>query len=383
MRITLLECKRMTGRTVLFAFFAFVLVLSVYDSYRNLDRYHVYDEPEMTWKDNLSEARKASRGLYLDRECMEALREDMDRYGYLNGENITDLVISNYDGKTLEELSEEEMDQFFQTRTKMIRENLVQDAKKGYTDKEIADFTDKAEAVSSLSMEYAEGWKALEETMGSFLLLIVVMISALMLPLFGRDPSVKMEEMVRSCKYGKRELDRARIMAAYPTATVLYVCSMAVWFVIRMLPFGFDGADQPIQSNIRTFFSLYNITYIRQFLWNLLIGYVVLVFMVSLVLLVTILLKNILAGASVIAIFLVMLVIFNQVYSYPAYHWFTNFMPVRMTDFWHFYTENELYRIGGSSISCMNWSIEVSLVLSLVFLVAGLIALHVYRKKGL
>ncbi|MDE6851345.1 MAG: hypothetical protein K2J67_02505 [Lachnospiraceae bacterium] len=248
---------------------------------------------------------------------------------------------------------------------------------------EIANFMDKAKSLSTLSMGYAEGWKALEETMGNFLFLLVTVISVLVLPLFGRDSAVKMEEMVRSSRYGKRQLDWARIKAAYLTATVLYVCSMAVCFIIVMLPFGFDGADQPIQSNVRTFFSLYNISYLQQFLWNLFRGYVVLVFMVSLALLVTILLKNILASGSVIAIFMVMLVICNQIYLYPVNHWFTNFMPVRMTDFWHFYTGNELYRIFGHSISCMNWSVVVSLILSVVFLAVGLIVLYVDRKRGL
>ena len=106
-------------------------------------------------------------------------------------------------------------------------------------------------------------------------------------------------------------------------------------------------------------------------------------FMVSLTLIVTILLKNILAGASVIAIFLVMLVIFNQVYLYPVNHWFANFMPVRMTNFWHFYVGNELYRICGFSISCMRWSIVISLTLSVIFLVSSFTVLYANRKKGL
>lgn len=381
MKITLLECRRMIGRTVLLGFLAFVLVVSVYDSHRNLDRYNL-DEQGIIWKDNLSEARKASEGLCLDRECMEGLWEDAKRYGYVNGENIMELVTANY-GKTLEELSADEMGKFFKTRTDTILENLVSDVDKGYTDEEIAHFMGKAKTLSKLSIGYAEGWKALEETMGNFIFLLVIVISVLVLPLFGRNPSVKMEEMVRSSRYGKRQLDKARITAAYLTATVLYVCSMTIYFVIVMLPFGFDGMEQPIQSNVRTFFSLYNITYMQQFLWNLFRGYVVLVFMVSLALLVTILLRNILASGALLAIFLVMLVICNQIYLYPVNHWFTNFMPVRMTDFWQFYVGNELYRICGFSISCMSWSIVVSLILSMLFLVISLIVLYNYRKKGL
>ena len=371
----------MMGRMVFAGFVAFILVFSIYYSHRNLVRYNL-DEQGITWKDNLSEARKTSEGLYLDKESMEDLREDANRYGYVNSENIMELVTANY-GKSLEELSADEMEQFLQTRADTIHENLVSNVNQGYTDKEITDFMNKAKPLSALSMGYAEGWKALEETMGSFVFLLVIVISVLTLPLFGRDPAVKMEKMVRSSKYGKRQLDRARIIAAYLMATVLYACSMVVYFVIIMLPFGFDGANQFIQSNARTFFSLYNISYLQQFLWNLFRGYVVLIFMVSMVLMVTILIKNILASGAIIAIFMVMLVIFNQIYLYPVNHWFTNFMPVKMTDFWYFYTGNELYRIFGLSISCMSWSIIVSLVLSGGILVAGLIALHVYRKKGL
>ena len=385
MKITVLECKRMISRMIFLGFLAFVLVVSVYDSQKNLDKYNVHNAQgiAVTWKDNLSSAKSASRGLYLDKECMESLREDANRYGYLNGENITELIFSNYERKTLEELSDDEMDRFFQIRAETIYENLIQDTSKGYTDEEIADFMGKAKSFSSLSMEYAEGWKVSAEKMGNFVLLIVIIISVLVLPLFGHDPAVRMEELVRSSRYGKRQLDMARITAAYLAATVLYVCSMAIYSIIVMLPFGFDGADQPIQSNVMTFFSLYNITYMQQFLLNLFRGYAVLIFMVSLVLTITILLKNILAGASVIAIFLVMLVIFNQVYLYPVNHWFTNFMPVRMTDFRQFYTGNELYRIFGFSISCMSWSIVISLILSMTFLAVGLTALYINRKKGL
>ena len=381
MKVIRLECKRMMGRMVFAGFVAFILVFSVYYSHRNLVRYNL-DEQGITWKDNLSEAQKASEGLSLDKESMEDLREDANRYGYVNGENIMELITANYE-KSLEELSADEMEQFFQTRADTIHENLVSDVNNDYTDEEIVNFMDKAKSLSTLSMGYAEGWKALEETMGNFVFLLVIVISVLTLPLFGRDPAVKMEEMVRSSKYGKRQLDRARIIAAYLMATVLYACSMVVYFVIIMLPFGFDGANQFIQSNARTFFSLYNISYLQQFLWNLFRGYVVLIFMVSMVLMVTILIKNILASGAIIAIFMVMLVIFNQIYLYPINHWFTNFMPVKMTDFWYFYTGNELYRIFGLSISCMSWSIIVSLVLSGGILVTGLIALHVYRKKGL
>ena len=40
MKIMILECKRMVNRIILLGFLAFVLIFSVYDSQRNLDRYN-------------------------------------------------------------------------------------------------------------------------------------------------------------------------------------------------------------------------------------------------------------------------------------------------------------------------------------------------------
>ena len=115
----------MMGGMVFWGFLVFVLVLSFSDSHRNLSRYHLYGE-RGTWREHLSEARKASEGVYLDKGVMEDLREDADRYGSVNGENIMELVTANY-GKPLEELSADEMEQFFQTRAAAIHENLVSD----------------------------------------------------------------------------------------------------------------------------------------------------------------------------------------------------------------------------------------------------------------
>ena len=377
MRIIWLESKRVMNRMALLGFLAFVLVVSAYYSHRNLLRY----DQVGTWKDTLQRMRNISEGLSLDEKCIKGLVEDKSRYGYPYSDDITEMIVTNY-GKFLEDLSEKEMKRFFQVRAERICENLLLDEKKGYTDAEIKKIMEQATALSALSLGYASGWKILVEKMGNYVLFLLVVISALLLPLFGRDTEIKMEEMVCTTRHGRRRLSMARMAAAYLTATILYFVGMAVHFVAVMLPFGLDGAGQPIQSNLSTFFSLYNITYARQFLWNLLRGYVALIFMVSLVLMVTILIKNILASGSVIAIFIVTLLIFNQITLYPVNHWFANFMPVRMTDGTRFFVENELYRIGGASISCMSFSIVVSLALSVFFLAGSLIVLHVQSVQS-
>ncbi len=247
MRVVIVECKRIISKTVLWCFLGFVIFVSVC---------HV--------KTNV------------------------------NNENISALISADYEEKTLEELSEDDM--------------------------------------------------------GSFVILLNLVITALILPLFGRDSNVQMEELVRSARFGQKRLDFSRILSAYLLATLFYVCSVAIYFIVVMLPLGIDMV-------------------------NFLAGYVGLVFMVSVALMVTIILKNLLASASLIAIFYVMLIVINQLYVYEINHWFANFMPVRMAQFRHFYTENELYCIMGRSVPCLDWSIAVSLFLSVIFLVIVILVL--------
>ena len=384
MRLVITECKRILGRGGVFVFLALVLLASLYHSRRNLERYNQYDEDGICvgWPETLSEAKRMSEGLYLDTACMMELKKDADTYGYLNGENINALISENYERKTLQELSKEDMEGFFEKRVETISENLTQDLKKNYTDQETERLMEKAQNLSELPAGYAEGWKTLSENMGNFVFLLLLLLSALLLPVFGRDSQVQMEELAHSAKFGKRKLDQSRIASAYLIVTALYWCGMAVYFIIVMAPFGFNGAGQPIQNDVRMFYSLYQITYFQQFLINLLIGYAALLFLTGLTLSVTIILKNSLAGASVIGAFCVMLLIFNQVYVYQVDHWFANFMTVKMTDFRHFYTGNEFYRILGVSVPCLNWSVMVSLVLSAVFLMIEILVLRKNRKKG-
>ena len=53
------------------------------------------------------------------------MQNNENRYGYLNNENISDIISVNYEGKTLEELSEADMESLLQIRSDKINENLM------------------------------------------------------------------------------------------------------------------------------------------------------------------------------------------------------------------------------------------------------------------
>lgn len=107
------------------------------------------------------------------------------------------------------------------------------------------------------------------------------------------------------------------------------------------------------------------------------------IFMISLTLLVTVMTEGVLTGAVVIVFFWILLLVFDQMALYPVNHYFCNLMPLRMTDFTHYYIGNETYRILGNSISSLSWVILVSLLSSVFMMISTISFSNIRLRKGL
>ena len=62
----------------------------------------------------------------------------------------------------------------------------------------------------------------MNKDMSTFVPLLILFISVLLLPIFGSDTKVSMKELYRSTRYGKKTLDTARILTAFIVGSVLY-----------------------------------------------------------------------------------------------------------------------------------------------------------------
>lgn len=151
-----------------------------------------------------------------------------------------------------------------------------------------------------------------------------------------------------------------------------------MFFVIKMIPFGFEGWNQCIQSNSKMFFSVYPITNLQQFFLNGMIGLAALLFAVSFLIFITVFMEKVMSSAVVFIFFWILLLLFDQMYLWPVNHFFANFMPLRMTSFSHYYIGNEIYRVFGVSLSCMVWSILLSGLIAGILL---LLAIMIIKKK--
>ena len=356
-----IESKRILSKRVFLLFLSLVLLFSVGSTYYSLKPYMVpgVDGIVVSWQENLAHARINLQEKTIDWNLLSFIRQ-RENITYVDEISLDEIARLNYEGKTVQELTDEEIGSFYQIRLSRIQAMLEENQYTQYTQGEKEYFIQKAKKLSEIPFGYAEGWKVLNQDMSAFVPLLIIFISVLLLPLFGTDQKVNMNELYRSTKHGKKTLDTARILTAFMVGSVLYVLGMLLFWVIKMIPFGLEGGMQYIQSNMITFFSVYNITYLQQFIINTAVGFVALLFDVCLLILITVVMEKIMNSAVVFSFFWIILLLFNQMYLWTLNHYFANFMPLRMTAFSHYYTGNEIYRIFGHSFSVLSWSIFLS-----------------------
>ena len=175
------------------------------------------------------------------------------------------------------------------------------------------------------------------------------MISIIIMPLFADDAQTKMKELCQSAKNGKKRFDLARITTAFGVGSILYFAAVIFYFLVKMIPFGFSGGGEYIQSNEETFYSVFHITYAEQFVWNCSHGYIVLIFVISMTILLAVLMEKIMAGIAAVSFYWILLLIMEKMISFEVNHVFANFMPLRLSGSRDFYTNNEIYRFAGKT----------------------------------
>lgn len=370
------ESRRILKKEVFFIFLAVVILLSVSSTCQAVKSYELWDEGGVvaSGRENLKHGKEdaVSRSI----EDAIVMCRGLEEAVYVEETNIEKLVALNYQNKTAGALSDAEIKLFFENRLGEIERRLDENINVDYTESEKERFRKEAEKLTSLTVGFSEGWKVLNRDIGRLIVMISVMISIIIMPLFAEETQTGMQELIRSAMKGKRQLDFARIITAYVMGSILYFFAVFLCFLIEMMPFGFAGANEYIQSSENTFFSVFHISYLQQFAWNCLRGYVALIFVVSMTILISVMLEQVMAGYAAICFFWGLLLIMNQMISFEVNHMFANFMPLRLAGSLDFYNRNEIYRVAGRTFDSIVWCPVVALILSVGMAVSAVWRLH-------
>lgn len=371
------ESRRILKKEVFFIFLSVVILLSVSSTCQAVKRYELWDEGGVvaSGRENLKHGKEnaVSRSI----EDAIVMCRGLEEAVYVEETNIEKLVALNYQNKTAGALSDAEINLFFENRLGEIERRLDENINVDYTESEKERFREEAEKLTSLTVGFSEGWKVLNRDIGRLIVIISVMISIIIMPLFTEETQTGMQELIRSAMKGKRQLDFARIITAYGMGSILYFFAVFLCFLIKMMPFGFAGANEYIQSSENTFFSVFHISYLQQFAWNCLRGYAALIFVVSMTILISVMLEQVMAGYAAICFFWGLLLIMDQMISFEVNHMFANFMPLRLAGSLDFYNRNEIYRVAGRTFDSIVWCPVVALILSV-----GMAVLAVWRLHG-
>lgn len=371
------ESRRILKKEVFFIFLAVVILLSVSSTCQAVKSYELWDEGGVvaSGRENLKHGKEnaVSRSI----EDAIVMCRGLEEAVYVEETNIEKLVALNYQNKTAGALSDAEINLFFENRLREIERRLDENLNVDYIESEKERFRKEAEKLTSLTVGFSEGWKVLNRDIGRLIVMISVMISIIIMPLFAEETQTGMQELIRSAMKGKRQLDFARIITAYVMGSILYFFAVFLCFLIEMMPFGFAGANEYIQSSENTFFSVFHISYIQQFAWNCLRGYVALIFVVSMTILISVMLEQVMAGYAAICFFWGLLLIMDQMIGFEVNHMFANFMPLRLAGSLDFYNRNEIYRVAGRTFDSIVWCPIVALILSV-----GMAVSAVWRLYG-
>lgn len=362
--IVKVESKRILKTELLIVFFTAVLILSVSSSYQAVKSYELWNRDGFVasgWE-NLKHGKENEESRSIE-EAIVMLKRSGEAV-FVDEVNIEKLVDLNYSDREIGDLSDEEINSFFENRLRTIKRRLNESINFNYTESEKERFMEKAEELTGLRVGFSEGWKNLNRDMGSFIPLSLIMISIIIMPLFADDAQTEMKELSQSTKNGKKRLDLARITTAFGVGSILYFVAVIFYFLAKMIPFGFSGGGEYIQSNEDTFFSVFHITYAEQFVWNCSRGYIALIFVVSMTILISVLMERIMAGIVVVSFYWILLLIMEKMISFEVNHVFANFMPLRLSVSKDFYTHNEIYRLAGKTFDAMIWCPAVAMVLS-------------------
>lgn len=375
------ERKRILPNKILIFLILFVLIYTGYGTYQSLKHYEIWGNEgvSVSAKDNLNYTKNSTKKKWMGPKYMKSLRDGPFVHRYLDRVNMDSLCYINYGERVLRDLSDQDLEQFYQNRLAVVKASIESS---DYTKAEKDDLVKKESQYKKLSMGYAEGWKNLNADLGAFIKILFVVTAALLLPVFGNDSSAKMEELCRTTKKGKRSLDMARFFFAYLAGIMIYFIGNIFYFIVRMAPFGFEGANEPIQNSRTYFYSFHHITYLKQYEINLFLGFLAMLFVISFTLLTVILVRRILAGGVILVFAGGFLMLMEQVQNSNADHLFANFMPLKMIDFSHYYLGSEMYRIFGHSMNTIQWTAIVSIVLSTIFFALMVICSGKKQKKG-
>lgn len=377
------ERKRILSNKKLIIILALTLIFSIIKTFNVLKQFNIYNakgEVEISAIENLKRSR-SEEVKELNEKMIRDVVERKDKSKYLYNSEITRLVSMNFPKKKLIQITEEDMKSFYDKRLDNIEQKLMY-SDNNYSEEQVNYLREKAKMDEPIKIGYAKGWEYLNNSLTDVVLLILIITTAILIPLFGAEPRVEMEELNITSKNGRMVLMRSRVIAGIEVGSFLYGSIISIFAIINLGVLGIKGFNLPIQNSIRTFFSVYDVTYLEQFLLNLILGFLAMLLVVIIVMFITLSFNQIITSGVILTfLWIVMLMIPKD--NFIMNHYIANFLPYNITDFNKFYLDYEFYKIFETEILSPRFVGGVGFIIFiiLIFIVSRIIKLKLNIRQ--
>lgn len=166
---------------------------------------------------------------------------------------------------------------FYQNRLDCLNKYLS--LKNGYTDADKAFITSRFQNIQTpFYYSYHEGWDNLCYGMRLITICSLFIVLYLICGIFSDEFKYKADSVIFCTKRGRNESTRSKILCGVVITSAVYWAMVILFTLIVLACLGAEGWNCPIQLNISSWGSMYNINYLQEYLLIVFSSYIGILF---------------------------------------------------------------------------------------------------------
>lgn len=319
-------------------------------------------------EDTLKKVLKQNRNI--DKTVKDPQKNFYEKQGFEEIRSFINLAFSgykDYDYYKAESVHASEAGEFYNKRISRLKEYL-DSGEENFSDAEKRFLIGTYERMETpLYYEYADGWKALMDSqyLLTLITIVVVITGFFVAGIFSDEFQLKADAVFFSAELGRNKAVVSKIAAGFLSITLVYWGTMLLYSAIVLFSLGFGGAGCAVQTGISNWDSIYNITYIQDYLLSLAGGYIGSLFILFFAMFVSVKSRSTVISITIPFVLSCAPMFLGRV---PAFTRIMTLFPDQLLRINKGLEEFKLYEIGGKVFGYITIIIPLYLILFLVLI---------------
>ena len=284
-----------------------------------------------------------------------------------------------YDYDAIRSINPADAVNFYENRMGKVGEYLNMDYSYGnYSEADKEYFIAGNEKVTTpFHYGYNTGWNKLLGISYVSLMVIALVVCITLAPMFSSEYQTGADAILLSTRYGRSKLITAKIVSSFLLTSVIYVSGIFILTLVTFLIYGSGGAGCSLQ--ILNFLAPTDVNLLQAYLYVLLAGYFMCLFMQGVTLLLSAKMPSPFPVIICTMIFFFVPSFMSYSRSSRTYNNILNLMPAKMATAYTALTKYEVFHIFGLMISYPVMLILVALLVSVITLPFAYRAFHKHQ----